>query len=199
MKIGSQLKDAQLENKASDHAHSPQKTGMIWLNTTVDKIKALFGSEEKIIATEDWVNSRILNDITSSENGLETNGLLTVEQGTTPANPESGKRKFYAKADGVYELDNAGSEERLMRRSEAQIVSGVSSGSISLGIATPSFTYTATKRCIYIGPLDVQDTGGGVGAIEAGARVLENGQSITVNWGSLQGVSGHYTVIPLEF
>ena len=43
---------------------------------------------------------------------LEANESLTLpEQGATPANPSSGKRKLYFKDDGaVYSLDSAGNE-----------------------------------------------------------------------------------------
>ncbi len=36
-----------------------------------------------------------------------------TEQGSTPATPAAGKRKVYAKSDGIYHLDSAGNERRV--------------------------------------------------------------------------------------
>ncbi len=42
------------------------------------------------------------------DDGVDSSLLLT-EQGSDPATPASGKRRVYAKADGIYEIDDTGS------------------------------------------------------------------------------------------
>lgn len=109
MDVNSELKDAQLEILATDKAHSVNTKGMVWFNKTTDKIKAFFNSEVKTIATEDWVN----DEVTNSETNLKNNGLITVEQAGTPATPATGEVNVYAKNDGLYYINDAGTEVQL--------------------------------------------------------------------------------------
>lgn len=109
MDVNSELKDAQLEILDADKAHSANTKGMIWFNRAADKIKAFFNGEVKIIATEDWVNNEVVN----SETNLKNNGLVTIEQAGTPATPDTGEVNVYAKDDGLYYINDAGTEVQL--------------------------------------------------------------------------------------
>lgn len=115
MRVNSELKEAQFEITETDKAHSVNRKGLVWFNRATDKIKAIFNSEVKTIATEDWVDTRLGSDIAASEQGLVANGLLTDEQASKPSAPDTDKRKLYAKADGIYELGNDDNEHRLAR------------------------------------------------------------------------------------
>jgi hypothetical protein len=110
MNVDSELIEAQLENRDTDVVHSPNKKGMTWYNRAADKIKALFDSEVKTIATEDWVE----NKLTNSEDGLIAAGLVLAEQPAVPTTPAMDKQSFYPKSDGFYELDDQGIESRVV-------------------------------------------------------------------------------------
>lgn len=51
-----------------------------------------------------------------------------TEQGSTPATPAAGKRKVYAKADGIYHLDSAGNERKVGSGSGGGDVSFITNG-----------------------------------------------------------------------
>jgi len=55
---------------------------------------------------------------TISEN--EFPKVIAVEQGSTPATPAAGRRKIYPKADGWYDLDDAGVETGPLGRAFAE-------------------------------------------------------------------------------
>lgn len=114
MDVNSELRDAQIEIRDTDQAHNANRKGLIFFNRVADKLKMLFNSEVKIIATEDWV----ISQVTNSENSLEQGGLLTQEQASTPSTPSTDLRRIYAKEDGIYEMGDDGTEYKLVRQSD---------------------------------------------------------------------------------
>lgn len=160
MEVKSELRDAQIEITDVDKVHSANTKGMIWFNRALDKLKIMFNSEVKTVAMEDWVEDRLTTEITSSENGLEVNGLLTVEQGSDPSTPPSGKRKVYVKSDGVYEKNSSGAVNKLATQNDVNAITPSLLGSrvfdsvetvsfsSSMGAGTFQVVYTATSSCI---------------------------------------------------
>ena len=122
MQVNSELRDAQLESVDGEKTHSTSTPAKLWFDKTANKIKMMFNADTKVIATEEYVDDKLLADIQASEDGLETGGLLTVEQSTTPSSPEAGKRKLYAKSDGIYQLTNSGVESKVGAGSFESIV-----------------------------------------------------------------------------
>lgn len=53
-----------------------------------------------------------------------------TEQGSTPSTPAAGKRKVYAKADGIYHLDSAGNERKVGSGSGGGDVSFITNGNV---------------------------------------------------------------------
>ncbi|MCT4641599.1 MAG: hypothetical protein N4A33_04825 [Bacteriovoracaceae bacterium] len=85
MRIGSELKEAQLENTNADYNHSNEKKGLIWFDTVGDKVKSLFNSAVKVFATEDWVHNEISTEISNYstsapfiDNKIESTGVTVL-------------------------------------------------------------------------------------------------------------------------
>lgn len=109
MDVNSELKDAQLEIRDADNAYNNNQKGLVWFNRALNKVKMIFNSDVKIIATEDWVTDQVSN----SEDSLKGAGLITDEQVNDPSAPAVDTRRIFAKNDGVYDQDSDGNVEKL--------------------------------------------------------------------------------------
>jgi len=77
-----------------------------------------------------------------------------TEQGSTPATPAAGKRKVYAKSDGIYHLDSAGNERKVGSGSGGGDISYIVNGSADDANASIFVPYADT------GSRPVDGTGG---------------------------------------
>jgi hypothetical protein len=142
MDINSELKDAQIEIRDTDNAYNGNRKGLIWFNRAVDKIKGIFNSEVKTIATEDWVNDLVTTgvetDLDNYINDIEANGVLTDEQATDPATPASGKVRIFARDNNAYTIDDNGDIRRLRVLSDN--ITTTYAGNYTIGVTQTVFT-----------------------------------------------------------
>lgn len=208
MDVKSELRGAQIEITDTDYVHSANKKGLIWFNRALDKLKILFNSEVKTIATEDWVNDRISTDINDSETTLAGAGLITAER-TDPVTPSSGFRHIYAKSDGVYERGDNGTVSRLLRESEfikpSVAIDSFASGnrdnygtvgSVSISLKANSkilvtLNWTATERAGSAPDIQLLVNGSVITTKEN----QTNGQASAVTFLHTVGSAGTYTVL----
>jgi hypothetical protein len=138
MEVNSELKEAQLEIKDTDNTFNANRLALTWFNRATNKIKTIFNSEIKTIATEDWVESQVLD----SENALTADGMLMTDQAVDPATPAAGNKHLYAKDDGLYFKD----EEEVVHEIEKESTDKIRTVQlVDLAVNETSFLTNAIK------------------------------------------------------
>jgi hypothetical protein len=103
LNVKGQLKEAQLENLASDPANLPH--GRAWYDTALNKIKISISGAAKFLVTEDGSQTLTNKTLTSPSIG---DSVLMVDQGADASTPAAGNKSFYAKAGGLFYRNSSG-------------------------------------------------------------------------------------------
>lgn len=148
MDIFSELKRAQLEVTSSDKTLNSAKKALIWFNSTADKIKAIFNSDIKTIATEDWVTNEATTR--SQEEIVDTfdSEVIMTEKGSTPATPAANQVIAFQTNQGLYSKDDAGAVKEISPFES--ITQGAFSHSFPAYNTSQVRVFTATDHCIVV-------------------------------------------------
>ena len=131
MKIKSELKDAQIENRIDDVTHDSSIIGLTWFNTALNKLKSCFTSENKIIATEDFYTNKI------------PNGIILEDLATPPTTPGANSDTLYYSEGELRSINDQGEVSRLGFDSFFEFNQTPLSFTINTN-ATTDYTFTQT-------------------------------------------------------